>query len=56
MEKILGPGIVVGVVLFLLWCLWVTNPKKPERMRKLRESLGVDIQPRYEAKREEKER
>ena len=32
--------VVVGYS-FLGWCLWVANPKHPERLEKLRKALGV---------------
>lgn len=30
-----------GVVLFVLWCVWATIPSHPERLAKIRYSMGV---------------
>jgi hypothetical protein len=41
MEWIIRAFIIIGAFSFLGWCIWVLNPKHPERLEKLRKEWGV---------------
>jgi len=42
-EIVLSLAVFIPSLFFILWCKWTVNPKHPERLDKLREKLGVNI-------------
>lgn len=41
-EEVLGYLIMIFVLGFFGYCVWVLNPKHPERLEKLKEFWGSD--------------
>lgn len=41
-KDVLGTAIMLFVFASTIWGVWVTDPKYPERMKKLRKLCGVD--------------
>lgn len=40
METLLSISVYVLVFSFFGWCLWVTNPRHPDRLARLRKTWG----------------
>lgn len=42
-DLLLTAPLLLATTLFFVWCIWTTNSKHPERLKRLREKLGVNV-------------
>ncbi|MEK7516767.1 MAG: hypothetical protein AAB562_04195 [Patescibacteria group bacterium] len=42
-EVLYRLAVIIPALFFFGWCFWTVNPKRPERLVKLRQKLGVNV-------------